>query len=276
LNRHLADDGLFTPDIKSHSLDKILRHDFYATVFATSMKNRWPQRAYVGLYSGPGRARIEGTGEIIETSAMGALRAEFTHYIFVDRDPRVIEALDERAKRLGHETPVTLLEGDVKDLVGNIKAALPPFSRKNRLLSFCFVDPFAADLRFETIRQLSSYRMDFLILLMLGRDARTNFKRYYEDRSDTRIAQLIDSPEWRDEFRGRRQRVVPFLLRKFDESMQGLGYLECSDDLVHQVRVSGKRVFLYSLVFYSRHELGQQFWRETLRRTDVQTQIEFQ
>ena len=52
--------------------------------------------------------------------------------------------------------------------------------------------------------------------------------------------------------------------------MTRLGYQSSSDDLVHQVKIAGKNVFLYSLVFYSKHKLGQEFWRETLTRTDPQ------
>jgi three-Cys-motif partner protein len=163
-----------------------------------------------------------------------------------------------------------VLEADVNELAEEIIGTLPPFSPGHGLLSFCFVDPFAANLRFATIRSLARYRMDFLILLMLGRDARTNFRRYYEDEADTRIEELIDVPDWREEYRRTGGSVVRFLLRKFDEQMIRLGYKSCSDDLVHQVKIAGKNVFLYSLVFYSRSALAQTFWRETLRRTDDQ------
>lgn len=50
MQRGLAPDGLFQHTIKPHSLQKIVRHDFYAGVFSTAMKNKWAQRAYVGLY----------------------------------------------------------------------------------------------------------------------------------------------------------------------------------------------------------------------------------
>jgi len=40
-------------------------------------------------------------------------------------------------------------------------------------------------------------------------------------------------------------------------------------DLVHQVKIASKNVFLYSQVLYSRHERGRAFWRETLRRTSA-------
>ncbi|MGH7483873.1 MAG: three-Cys-motif partner protein TcmP [Longimicrobiales bacterium] len=274
--RSLSDDGLFQHAIKAHSLDKITRHDFYASVFSTAMKKKWPQRAYIGLYSGPGRARIEATGEIVETTAMGAVRVPdpFTHYIFVDDDERSTKALENRIGNAATGADVTVLTGDANEMVPDIKKALPDFSRRRGLISFCFVDPYAANVRFQTLRDLAEYKIDFLILLMLGRDARTNLKRYLEDENETRIADLVDCPTWRQEFRSSGESIVRFLLRKFDQAMTGLGYLACQDDLVHQVKIAGKNVFLYSLVLYSRSELGQQFWRETLTRTNPQFGLE--
>jgi three-Cys-motif partner protein len=270
--RHLEPDGLYQHTIKVHSIDKIIRHNFYARVFATAMKNSWPQRAYIGLYAGPGRAEIEGTGEIVETSPLGALRLPdpFTHYVFVDNDSQSTAALSRRITAASPLANATILEGDVNEKVSEITRALPRFSRDRGLISFCFVDPFAADLRFSTIRELSRLKVDFLILLMLGRDARTNFARYYQDPTSTRIAELIDCPTWRDEYRNSPESVVRFLLRKFNDAMTALGYKPTKDDLVHQVKIAGKNVFLYSLVLYSKHDLGQTLWRETLTRTDPQ------
>ena len=126
----LEDDGLYTPKIKPHSVEKIRVHNYYLALFTTSMKVRWPQRAYLGLYSGPGRARIEGTGEIIETTAMSAFRPRhpFTNYIFVDSDPRCIEALKGRIGALPGEHDVTLIEADVCDAVPRIIKAMPSWS----------------------------------------------------------------------------------------------------------------------------------------------------
>jgi hypothetical protein len=81
---------------------------------------------------------------------------------------------------------------------------MPAYGPENGLLSFCFIDPFSAALDFGLIRELGGrYRMDFLILLMLGRDVRTNFRRYLDDPDDTRIGSLIDDPNWREEWRSR-------------------------------------------------------------------------
>ena len=85
----LPDDGLYMPEIALHSLKKIEIHDYYVALFSAAMKDRWPQRAYVGLYAGAGRARVRGSGQIVETTPLGAIRSAppFTKYIFVDQDP---------------------------------------------------------------------------------------------------------------------------------------------------------------------------------------------
>ena len=96
--RALEDDGLYTPTVKEHSRRKIRLHDYYVSLFSTGMKKKWPQRAYVGLYCGAGRARVVETGEIVDTTAMSAVqvRDPFTKYVFVDNDHRCVEALEAR------------------------------------------------------------------------------------------------------------------------------------------------------------------------------------
>ncbi len=277
--RGLDGDGHFTPPIKRHSLGKITLHNQYAAIFSRATKNSWPQRAYIGLYSGAGRARVEPSGEIIETTAMSVFRLSdpFTHHIFVDNDARCIEALGERIRSMGGDHDVSLIQKDVEDSVQDIKRALPAYSSRNRLLSLCFIDPFSAALDFQVIKQLgSALRMDFLILLMSGVDIRKNFRRYLEDESDNRIARLIDDPLWRKEWaeRGlRKTDLIRFVLRKFDTAMTHLGYQAQLPEESHPVRVYGKGVFLYSLVLYSKDPLGKKLWSAARAATDPQTNL---
>lgn len=277
--RGLPPDDWHTPSVKQHSLDKISLHNQYAGLFNRAMKNKWPQRAYLGLYSGAGRAIVEPTGEIVETTAMSVFRLPdpFTHHIFVDNDPRCIEALQGRIGTLEGDPHVALIPKRVEDAVPDIKAALPPFSAKNGLLSLCFIDPFSADVDFSVIRELGqAFRMDFLILLMLGVDIRQNFRRYLEDETDTRIGKLIDDPNWRDDWaeRGLRNRdLIRFVLEKFDAAMTRLGYEAQRPEESHAIRVQGKGVLLYNLVFYSRHPLAKKLFEAAKARTDPQTTL---
>ena len=267
----LEDDGLYTPSIKEHSLRKIRAHNYYVKLFTRAMKNRWPQRAYLGLYSGPGRARVFGTNKIVATTAVSAIQVPdpFTKYIFVDNNPDCIAALKARIDALGGDYDVSFVEKNVSEAVPAIIKEMPLFSKDSGLLSFCFVDPFSAELDFSVLRQLGGkYKMDFLVLLMLGRDVRTNFRRYLEDENNTRIARLIDDENWRDEWTARGYRtnnVVRFMFEKFNEAMAKIGYLPARPEDAHPIRLleRNKNVLLYYLVLYSEHPLGQSFWNAT-------------
>ena len=278
-SRGLGDDGLFTPEIKEHSLRKIRLHDYYVSLFSTAMKNKWPQRAYLGLYSGAGRARVVETGEIVATTALSAvqIRDPFTKYIFVDSDRRCIEALKTRINAVDEDCNVSFIRRDVSEAVPEIIKTMPTYSKSSGLLSFCFVDPFSADLDFEIFRHLGSrYKIDFLVLLMLGRDVRTNFRRYFKDEHDTRIARLIDDDHWREDWISegyRRSNLIRFMLDKFNKAMTRLGYQPQRPGDAHPMLLEKKNVLLYYLVLYSKHDLGRSFWN--VARSGVDPQLSF-
>lgn len=277
LIRGMEDDGLYTPSIKEHSLRKIRLHNYYVRLFSTAMKKKWPQRAYLGLYSGAGRALVEETGEIVATTAVSAIQMPdpFTRYIFVDNNPDCISALEARIDRLGADRDVRYIQEDVTRAVPKIIKAMPSYSRNRGLLSFCFVDPFSAKLDFTVFKQLGGrYKMDFLVLLMLGRDIRTNFRQYFGDKSNTRIADLVADERWRDEWESKRLQpkdLIRFVLAKFGKAMTGLGYRSTTLDEAQPIRLAHGNVLQYYLVFYSKHDLGRTFWKET--RSGLEDQL---
>lgn len=261
--RRVEPDGLYVPKIKRHSLSKIHLHNRYARIMATALRAKWDRRAYVGLYSGAGHARLDGTSEIYETSALAVFRQPdpFTDYLFVDRNPICASALDTRIARVAPTANYSVISGDVNASMDEVLAKLPMHSRAQKVLTFCFADPFDLKLQFETVRRLAERRVDFLILLALGFDARRNIVRYYRDLDDRTIGDLIADPQWRDEYRASgEKRIVHFMLRKFDDGMRSLGYLTAAGD-EHPIKKGG--VLLYHLVFYSRSELAKRFWRDT-------------
>ena len=269
--RRVAPDGLYTPEIKRHSLEKIRLHNRYSSIFATAMRTKWDNLGYIGLYAGAGHARVADTGEVVETSALAVLRQPhpFTDYVYVDANPLCAQALETRAQAVQGAARVTILPADVNTSAEAVKRALPRFSKSRTLLSFCFVDPFTLELQFSTIRALSTLQMDFLVLLMLGVDGRRNFQSYLSNPASTRIDELIDCPTWRAEYTHGRN-VIHFLVNKFDAAMQGLGYLSAAQD-VHPVKIAGMGVLQYVLAYYSKNELGLKFWRET--RSSLSSQL---
>ena len=123
---------------------------------------------------------------------------------------------------------IPLLLGRCSFLIRYPDACPAVYSTGKGLLSLCFIDPFSAELDFGVIKELGqAFYIDFLILLMSAVDIRQNFQRYLDDKSDTRIAKLLDDPEWRGDWHRRARRnedLVPFLLEKFDAAMVRLGY----------------------------------------------------
>lgn len=161
IRSELPDDGLHTPVIKRHSLEKIQLHNFYVSMFTTAMYQHWEQLAYLGLYSGAGRARLEESGEIVETTALGAFRVEhsFTKYILVDSDAQCIDALEHRIAALPEAHDVTLIQKDVSEAVPDILEAMPRYSRDRYSFVFYSQHKLANDF-FKAARSATSPQLD--------------------------------------------------------------------------------------------------------------------
>lgn len=118
----VVDDGLPAPEVGPWSLEKYRLVKIYASIFARSMKHKWQHRIYIDLFSGAGRSVVNGTGSIVESSPMVALRVAdpFTHHIFCERDDAKITALQSRVRRDYPTSQATFIHGDVNACLGAI------------------------------------------------------------------------------------------------------------------------------------------------------------
>ncbi len=263
--RYVRGDDKHTPTVKRHSLRKIEYHNQYASLFANAMKRQWPQLAYFGLCCGSGLARIDGTDEIVETSALSALRMPFTHYIFVDSNPDCISALRERCvDREGKE--IVFINGDVNQSGTQIVESLPKFSAGKGLLSFCFLDPFDLGIKMSLMRELSRRKMDIMVLLMTGADFRRNVRTYTTNLDNRKIDELLGDSEWRTNC----TRPIRDLVEMYDNAMVKLGYLSARDSIV-PVHAHNTGVHLYSLALYTQNERGKDFWLKAKRQVTGQS-----
>jgi hypothetical protein len=83
-------------------------------------------------------------------------------------------------------------------------------------------------------------------------------------------------PGWRNEWRRRNEsdrHFVRFAIEKFDAAMERLGFRRREMKDTVTVHVTGMGVYLYSLALYTRHELGEQFWRTTVKSTQRQMDL---
>jgi three-Cys-motif partner protein len=161
----LSDDNLLVREANNWSMHKYQLVDYYAKVFSRSMKDKWSERIYIDLFSGPGRAKLPG-GQIVKGSPLIALSVpdQFDKYVFCDVDQEAIEVLYTRVERDFSEVNVVYICGNANDEVSQILKAIPRGTKSHTVLSFCFLDPWNLDnLKFTTIKKLSSRFMDFLV-----------------------------------------------------------------------------------------------------------------
>src|SRR5215469_7231619 len=265
----ISDDGLFTPEVGSWSEDKYKLVGLYSRLFATGMKFKWEQRVYIDLYAGAGIAKLRGTEKRVMGSPLIALtvRDPFDLYIFCEENDVNLEALKQRVKRIAPERKVEYVPGDCNAKVNRICSLIPVATPTEKVLSFCFVDPYDIGTKFSTIKMLSKRFIDFLVLLALYMDANRNYGNYL--RSENRkVDDFLGLADWRDRWEKEKYSTIKFpefLAKEYANQMSGLGYINQPIYNMKKVRSDEKNLPLYLLTLFSRHQKAYEFWEEVLK-----------
>jgi len=241
------------------------------------MKKKWECRVGIDLFAGAGRARIRGSKRIVEASPLQALGVTdpFDRYIFCELDPEKLAALQQRVSSKYPTRDVTYVVGDSNQNVDTVLSHIPQYRFGFRVLSFCFVDPFnVANLKFETISKLADggRKIDFLVLIPTGMDAQRNWER-----ESGSYGEFLGNTNWRAVWE-RERRTDPsfanFFVNEFARSMVRIGY-RWEGIASTEVIKNKKRSPLYRLAFFSRNELGSQFWDICRETTATQAKLPF-
>ncbi len=274
-----SDDGLLTPEVGPWSDKKYRLIHNYAEMFATGMKHKWDCRVYIDLFAGAGKAKIKGSQRIVNASPLLALSVKdrFDRYIFCELEADLIDALLQRIKKYYGDADVKFVQGDVNLKIDEVIQSIPKPSGRFKVLSFCVVDPFKlSSLDFATIKSLSTYYMDFLVLIACGMDAQRNEKKYLSE-SNTIVECFLGNPCWRDDWADTECKSISFseyLVEAFSGEMVKLNYKPV--DLTDTVLIrQPNRSPLYRLAFYSRSNLGKEFWKQTRKYSEPQRQFDF-
>jgi len=273
----LEDDGLVTPVVGDWSEEKYQLAKCYASIFATSMKNKWECLVYVDLYAGAGRSRLgDGRGKIVPATPLLVLEVPhpFTKYIFCELEQAKISALKQRLATSHPEADVQFVEGDCNTHVNEISALIPAYSRTSRVLTFCFVDPYnIGSLSFDTLEHLSrNPRIDFFVLIASGMDANRNRDLYLRPDNET-ITRFLGTPGWRREWASQKLPFGDFVADQFGMAMQGLGYVYDGLATLQLMRSTEKNLPLYHLGVFSKHPLGAEFWQKCRQSAKAQRSL---
>ncbi len=265
----VEDDGLICPVVRKWAESKYRLLFLYDELFATGMKYKWDRRVYIDLYAGAGHSKVQGTDRILKGSPVLALTVShpFDKYIFCEEDKELLDALKIRAKRISPQADVAYIQGSCDDQIDEICKSVPQPSFTNKVLCLCLVDPFDFGIKFDTIRRLSKFFTDFVVLLAIGMDANRNYD-HYVDGNSTKIDEALGNTEWRQRWNdlgGRRSEFRQFLAAEFSKSMEALGYLHQELDQMKLVRSDDKNLPLYYLAMFSRHTTAGKFWQDVLK-----------
>jgi len=232
------------------------------------------------LFAGSGRSQIRGTGRIVGASPLLILGMPeaYDKYIFCEQDKNYAEALETRCRRDFLNRNVKIITGNANASLENIIAAIPQPGRSQKVLGFCFLDPFQLqNLPFSTIETLSQRFMDFLVLIPSSMDANRNEHNYIQPRNKT-LAKFFGNPDWRtrwDKEKTFGKSFEHFVVEEFGRSMQTLDYIDPGLKEAIMIRSNDTNLPLYRLALYSKHKVGLKFWKETKKYSDPQTGFEF-
>jgi three-Cys-motif partner protein len=274
----IVNDGLPAPEVGAWSETKYRLMGMYDTLFSTGMKDKWGQRVYIDLYAGAGYNCIRDTNRLVAGSPILALTVAdpFDKYIFCEQSKELLTTLRERVKRIAPAADVAYVSGDCNAQISAILKEIPPYSKANKVLSLCFVDPFDLSIKFKTIRKLAARYVDFLCLLAVMDPTRAY--SHYIDEKSTKVAEFLDKSNWREEWRqaqARGMRFSKFLALQFADQMRTLRYIPPPLYKMKEIRSDEKNSPLYYLALFSRHPLAYQFWNEGLKYSTDQLLMDF-
>lgn len=272
------EDGLLIRPMKDWAAEKLDYLERYLNMFITAMRNKsWRALNYIDLFAGPGKCRHEDNDKVYLGSPLLALTAKhaFDHYFFLDLDADNVEALKQRCRHSPYAKRIRYFQEDCNTAIHHISEQIERLNRRYiqgqwSCLNFAFLDPEGLELQWDTVKTLAQLRTDLVIHY-----SQMGLQRYMpvaiEESGETSIDRFFGSRDWRDIYnQGQGQPgMYGELIRLYKRNLCDLGYVDVkSADEVWRVPVmrNSKNAPLYALIFASKSDLGEKFWREVTQR----------
>jgi three-Cys-motif partner protein len=235
---------------KHHYLDR------YCAITATGMKNRFSERVFLDVMSGPGLCRIKDSGEELSGSPLIAMKHDFTKFVFVESDGDLATALEKRIQNHPKAKLSTIIH---RDWTREVAAGRLTFSG----LVVAFVDPTGIkQVPWEAMKQLltSNPKIDILATLQYAMGITLNVYQYLDSGSEqtTALDTFLGERDWRSW--PREATDAAFTARVINSWVEKLGALGFQGS--GQITVEANGSPLYHLALFSRHPKADEFWRK--------------
>jgi three-Cys-motif partner protein len=231
---------------------------YYADLFATGMKNRWPSRVYLELFSGPGKCCIRDTSNEDLGSPLKVIEHEFTKFVFTEVSAPAAEALAQRLEPFANSAQTEIWCGDCAEAIHRI--CIP-----DRSLTFAFIDPTGiGHAPFSLIESLrKKTRCDLLINVQHGMGIKMNVHQYTPDAGEeSALTQFLGHDGWKRLPRHNAKEFFVGVLDLYKQQLDKLGF----NFTGREVLISNQQgTGLYLLLFASGHPRGKEFWEKSLK-----------
>jgi len=260
-------DGLLARESGPWVAEKLTYLKRYIEVFETSMKDKWADRSYIDLFSGPGKCIDRKSSQTHLGSPLIALTTKypFTAYYFVDAVEANVNALKKRCSASPLYDRVNARVGDANTEV----VALVEEVRRTPSLNLAFLDPEGLELHWQTVAELALVDKMDLIIHYPQMGLSRWMPRVIDAEGTNDVDRFFGGTQWRTVFEAHRRGEEAFLHRElmdhYKANLAQLGYQEAlRDDEVgiEPLMVNEKAAPLYRLLFASKHPLGIKFWRK--------------
>lgn len=245
---------------------KLKALSFYLEVTNTAMRDKWPIRYYIDLQAGPGKNKIGNS--VLLGSPLIALTSPYpaTHIRVNELDPQLNKALQQRVHASPYADRVRIYQEDANKVVQDIcdEISNPDINRAS--LNIAFLDPEGIELAWTTVEQLAKInRMDLIInfstsglVRAIGAGHVDAVNRFFGTDRWKEVDNTSDDPV------KRRRSLIDFYrsrLEVFNYKIEIDPNLGGNDIAVN----NSKNSQVYSMIFASKHELGEKFWRKAAK-----------
>lgn len=260
---------------QDYAKDKLRILEGYISRFTTSMRNKkWGALGYIDLLAGPGKNRFQPSGDILLGSPLIALTAKypFTYYCFVEMGNQEHNALDRRIASCEHVERAKLTHGDcnvvVNTMVADIEARDKRFLTEHKWssLNLAFLDPEGLELEWATVEKLGRIRKMDIILNFSTSGFTRNAAQMLESENTARLDRFFGTTGWKMVYQEVAEKDNSYVRRAmldfYKSRLATLGYKIHPDERVFK---TSKGVQVYTLMFASKHDLGNKFWSDAIQ-----------
>lgn len=176
------------------TLIKLDMLDAYLQFFTTALKKQTFKLCYIDAFAGSGGVTISRREATIG-SALMALKYPFDRFIFIEQDQGYLSALNARAKEQAPDKQIESIHGDCNE---QLKVVMNADWKRNRWRGVIFLDPYAMDLRWESLQLIANTKI-FDVWYLFPLSALTRCLRRdgsIPESQKAKITSLLGTDDW--------------------------------------------------------------------------------